>query len=180
MKWRILCFSSHGNYWYVTKGLSVCMRYAIIWYEFLIAMRTLKRVISISLDLSLPRRSWTFTEHSWKWASCTVSTLAMFRWEPEGHYRHSNRLCTMIMPVWFSTEHLWIAATPFWLSTDACDFCSPWITTQTIITHQLRARKSMSIAPFWFSTEHCWTARLNWGWWCILRHVHMKRRIIKL
>ena len=30
----------------------------------------------------------------------------MFRWEPEGRYRH--RLCTAIAPFWFSTEHLWI------------------------------------------------------------------------
>ena len=29
----------------------------------------------------------------------------MFRWEPEGRYRH--RLCTMIALFWFSTEHLW-------------------------------------------------------------------------
>ena len=40
----------------------------------------------------------------------------MFRWEPEGRYR-----CTKSMAIsqfWFSTEHLWSAITPFWLSTD--------------------------------------------------------------
>ena len=40
----------------------------------------------------------------------------MFRWKPEGRYRH--RLCTAILPFWFSTEHLWTSLTPFWLSVD--------------------------------------------------------------
>ena len=40
----------------------------------------------------------------------------MFCWEPEEHYHH--RLCTVIVPFWFSTEHLWILIVPFWLSTD--------------------------------------------------------------
>ena len=41
---------------------------------------------------------------------------SMFRWEPEGGYHH--RLCTVIVPFWFSTEHCWILIAPFWLSTD--------------------------------------------------------------
>ena len=40
----------------------------------------------------------------------------MFRWEPEGRYRH--RLCTAIAPFWFSMDYLWILIVPFWLSTD--------------------------------------------------------------
>ena len=40
----------------------------------------------------------------------------MFHWESEGLNCH--RLCTAIVPFWFSTEHPWIVITPFWFSTD--------------------------------------------------------------
>ena len=45
----------------------------------------------------------------------------MFHWEPEGRYCH--RLCTVIAPFWFSTEHRWIVIMPFWLSTDYIRHC---------------------------------------------------------
>ena len=37
----------------------------------------------------------------------------MFRWEPEGRYRH--RIFTAVAPFWFSTAHLWMLIAPFWL-----------------------------------------------------------------
>ena len=40
----------------------------------------------------------------------------MFRWEPEGRYRWTMSM--VIVPFWFSMEHLWIVIAPFWLSTD--------------------------------------------------------------
>ena len=43
----------------------------------------------------------------------TLFNVPLVTW---GHYRH--RLCTVIVPFWFSMEHLWTALMPFWLSTD--------------------------------------------------------------
>ena len=54
----------------------------------------------------------------------------MFRWEPEGRYRH--RLCTAIAPFWFSTpEYRWIVITPFWLSLDDISVSLPIETATT-------------------------------------------------
>ena len=46
----------------------------------------------------------------------------MFCWESEGRCDH--RICTPIVPFWYSTENLWILIVPFWLSIDnrlTCD-----------------------------------------------------------
>ena len=40
----------------------------------------------------------------------------MFRGEPEGQYCCTE--CMVIVPFWFSLEHLWIVIAPFWFSTD--------------------------------------------------------------
>ena len=48
------------------------------------------------------------------WALVIIAHIVS--WEPEGHYHH--RLCTVIMPFWFSMEHLSILIGPLWLSTD--------------------------------------------------------------
>ena len=51
-------------------------------------------------------------------------------WESEGHYQYSGMFCwepegcycctksMVIVPFWFSKEHLWIVIAPFWLLTD--------------------------------------------------------------
>ena len=49
----------------------------------------------------------------------------MFCWEPEGRYH--NRLCTAIVPFWFSIEHLWMVIAPFCRSLNwRCMNYQPW------------------------------------------------------
>ena len=63
-------------------------------------------------------------------SKCMQSSVYIVSWEPVGHYQYSEMFflepeggyrCTksvVIVPFWFSTEHLWIVIAPFWLSTD--------------------------------------------------------------
>ena len=80
----------------------------------------------------------------------------MFHWEPEGRYHH--RLCTGIVPFWFSMQSHWIVILPFWPSTDA----TPWepegryhhrLCTGIVPFLVLMQSHWIVIMPFWPSTD---------------------------
>ena len=49
----------------------------------------------------------------------------MFRWEPEGHFCCTKSM--VIVPFWFSMEHLWIVIASFWLSADGMSCNLKWM-----------------------------------------------------
>ena len=81
----------------------------------------------------------------------------MFHWEPEGCYHH--RLCTAIVPFWFSMEHLWISMAPFWLSTD--DICR-LLTIFAFIQNQVCENNS-------WHPDRCYCKLFAQIWYCFNR-----------
>ena len=83
----------------------------------------------------------------------------MFHWKPEVRFHH--RLCTLIVPFWFSMENLWTALTPFWLSRD--DFHNsrnphnPWIQAMNLCYTKVYGDNALlvfiglELRSFWFS-----------------------------
>ena len=86
--------------------------------SFLFSLLCLLSNVKFSPSMFTCFYDWTFLRN---FLVCIVS------WEPEGHYHYSmifrwepevcysHRLCTVIVPFWFLTEHHWMI-TPFWLS----------------------------------------------------------------
>ena len=95
---------------------------------------------------SLPKITFGMNPHIVCWEPECCST--MFRWEPGRYFYH--RLCTAIVPFWFSSELLWTALLPFWFSTKQLwtALLPFWFSTKYLWT---------ALLPFRFSTEHLWT-----------------------
>ena len=71
----------------------------------------------------------------------------MFRWEPEGCYRCIKSMA--IAPLWFSTEHLWSAITPFSLSTDDVELRSILWKLGALAACLLQEPRTLGFWGFW-------------------------------
>ena len=61
-------------------------------------------------------KTLSFPHSAVSWEQERYQYSKMFHWEPEGRYRCTKAM--VMVPFWFSMEHLWTVIAPFYFSTD--------------------------------------------------------------